>query len=760
MHDLRKCLWYRRPAESWIEGLPIGNGRLGAMIEGGVNRDHMYFNEESLWGGKPEECERTDAEKAMKELQKRLFAGEYQGIEELVMRDIMPEKRWFGSYQVFGEAEIRFFKTMEYDTYQRRLNLDEAIIEARMATEKNGEHRRKEYFASAPRQVIAIRYETTEKEGMDLEVSLSRVRDATVSNPLKGCLLMEGRCGQDGIQFAGMLMAVPEGGTVETIQIRPNANPVLVIKGARKVDFFISARTDLRCPNYRMWCEEDVRRAVEAGYERIRQEHIEDYKRYYERFDLGLGSEKEDLTGLTTWERLQRIKEGKTDEDFYALFVHYQRYLLLSSSRPGCLPSNLQGLWNYQTAAPWESDYHTNVNLQINYWPSEGYQLGECHTALFDWLERVAASGAKTARNYYGAAGWTLHHASNVFAHTAPCAVPAGLWPMGGAWIVRHLYEHFLYTGDLDFLEKQAYPLMKGAAEFLLDFLLEAPKGTRGEGYLVTNPSHSPENRFLTPDGNMTTFTYGATMDFQIIRDLFGNCMEAVTYLRKNHAASFEESFVRRLKETLKRIPPLCISERTGGIQEWIDDYEEADPGHRHLSHLYGLYPAREIDAARTPGLAEAAKRTLNRKLEHGYDGQGWSCGWMSCLWARLEEPEAAYEALKKILERHTQHNLFLEAHGNPQVGDAQAVPAAILEMLVQFDGEKLWLLPALPKAWGCGWVKGLKTPGGYVLDMNWEHGYVKNLTVHKETAFCSYPIVYKRKEEGSEYDGWAEYEQ
>ncbi len=436
------------------------------------------------------------------------------------------------------------------------------------------------------------------------------------------------------------------------------------------------------------------------------------------------------------------MREGGQDENFYVLLAHYHRYLLLSASRPGCLPSNLQGLWNHRIFAPWESDYHANINLQINYWPSEAYQLSECHTALFDWLESVSQSGAETARDYYGAGGWTLHHASNVFGHTAPCAVPAGLWPMGAAWIVRHLYEHSLYTGEVEFMEKRAYPLMKGAAQFILDFLVEAPEGVDGAGYLVTNPSHSPENRFYTRDGHVTTFTYGAAMDFQIIRDLFGNCLDMAKRIGKKRGEVFDEAFAKKLRDTLTRIPDTVISKRTGGIQEWIGDYEEFDPGHRHISHLYGVYPARQITKEKTPELYAAAKRTLQRKLDHNYDGQGWSYGWMSCLWARLHEPEKAYDALEQIVKKLVLHNLFLEAHGNPQVGDAQAIPAAILEMLVQFDGTCIHLLPALPKRWENGWVKGLKTPGGYVLDMRWEKGKITELTVHEEQAFCRYPIV------------------
>ncbi|MDO5417389.1 MAG: glycoside hydrolase family 95 protein [Lachnospiraceae bacterium] len=748
-HSLQKCLWYRRPAESWVEGFPIGNGRLGGMVEGGVNRDHMYLNEESVWAGHPDDCVRTDALESMKEIQRLIFEGKSEQAGDMVMNHIMPPKRWFGSYQVLGELTIRFFKTIEYDTYERCLDLDTGVARAEM-TEKRGGFGgpetaavwQKEYFASAAHQVIAVSYSSASGERLNLEISLSREQEAEVLSPEEGVLLLKGRCGGDGISFAGMVLAVLHGGTMKTVRLRKGAAPALQILDAERVELFVSARTDYTCGDYLNQCASDVKRAKAAGYEEVKRCHIQEYQQYYERFDMGFEDGcGEELAPLTTYERLKRIRDGGRDENLYALFANYHRYLLLSASRPGCLPSNLQGLWNYQIFAPWESDYHANVNLQINYWPAEACQLGECHTTLFDWLEKVSRSGARTAKDYYGAGGWTLHHASNVFGHSAPCAVPAGLWPLGAAWLVRHLYEHYLYTGDEEFLENRAYPLMKGAAQFLADFLVEAPEGIDGAGYLVTNPSHSPENKFYGKDGTVTTFTYGAAMDFEIIRDLFGSCLEIIGHIRERKPG-FEAAFEGRLREILTRIPPLKISERTGGIQEWIGDYEEWDPGHRHLSHLYALYPAHQITPEKTAELARAAKTTLERKLSHHYDGQGWSYGWMSCLWTRLREPERAYEALETIMKKLTLHNLFLEAHGCPQVGDAQAVPAAMLEMLVQFDGERIFILPSLPKAWGDGWVKGLKAPGGYVIDMSWKNGKVENITIQEDAVFHPYPIV------------------
>lgn len=743
-HSLHKRLWYRQAAESWIEGIPMGNGRLGIMTEGGVNRDHMYINEESIWAGHPGDGVRTDAREAIEELQRQLFQNESEGVEELVMNRIMPKQRWFGSYQPFGELEIRSLKPIEYKSYERCLDLNTGIVSIQYtADEENMADSRwkREYLVSAPHQLVVIHYTCPPFETLDLEISLSREQESHTTAPVEGCLMLEGQCG-DGIRFAGFLQAVVKGGSMKHVAVRKDARPTLQIHGAKEVDIYLSVRTDFTCENYAKQCRQDLEEAKHLGYEEIKQQHMIEYQTYYNRFELEFEDECElEVKGLDTYQRLRRIKRGGRDENFYALLVHYHRYLLLSASRPGCLPSNLQGLWNYQIFAPWESDYHINVNLEINYWPVEGYNLSECHMPLFDWMKRVSVSGAKTAWDYYGARGWTIHHASNIFAHTAPCAVTIGLWPMGGAWLSRHLYEHYLYTGDEEFLAEHAWPMMKGAAQFLLDFLIEAPEGIEGAGYLVTNPSHSPENKYYQEDGKVITFTYGATMDFEIIGDLFGNCLAVIEHLRVAED-DFEKEFEACLKEVLKRIPEVKISKRTGGIQEWIGDYEEVDSSHRHMSHLYGVYPARDITPHKTPRLAEAAKKSLERKLKNNYDGQGWSYGWMSCLWTRLREPQRAYEALEKIIRNHLQHNLFIEAHGFPQVGDAQAIPAAILEMLVQFDGEKILLLPALPKEWSSGRVKGLRTVGGYVIDMSWKDGVIIELKVHEEAVFHRYSLV------------------
>lgn len=748
MYDRK--LWYRRPAESWTESLPIGNGRLGAMVSGGVNEDVLYLNEESIWSGHPGECERAGAYEAMKKLQKTIFKGDNEKAEKIVLEEILPEKRWFGSYQTLGELRIRSLSPVDYDTYRRELDLDQAIIRAVYGKEqKHGSACwKKEYLATAVHQVLAFRYTKNEKApDLNLDISLHRERDAEITIENRDTLFMKGQCDGNGVRFVCRVKVLIHGGSMEPRYVRMLHGASLRIEGAESVEIYVAARTDYRCGIYKEKCLEEVSKAAECGFEEVKKAHIKEYKGFYDRFDLQLSDTQEDPEAdCPTLERLEKLRAGGKDVKFQELFFHYQRYLLISSSRPGCLPSNLQGIWNYQYYAPWESDYHVNINLQINYWPAEAEQLSDCVEPLLDYMRLLEENGRKTARDYYHAGGFVVHHASNLFGHTAPCAAEAGMWPMGGAWMVRHLFEHYLYTGDLDYLEQEGYPIMKQAARFILDFLVEVPEGREWAGYLVTNPSHSPENRALMPDGKASYFTYGATMDLEIIRDLFENCMEAADILRKRKGnPDFEKEFTEKLEETSKKIPPVRISPKTGGIMEWIEDYDEVEIGHRHVSHLYALYPARQISPVKTPELAEGAVKSLERRLNNDYHGQGWSYGWIGALWARLGESEKAYDILQRILKEKACFNLFIDAHGNPQVGDAQGFPAAVMEMLVQYEDGKLKLLPALPEAWSAGSVRGLCTVGGCRLTMAWKNGNITELEVDRSKAFMNLVILCKK---------------
>lgn len=733
-----EVLRYNRPAEAWTEALPIGNGRLGAMIFGGVNRDTIQLNEETVWGGYRSDKNNYQAKKALPEVRRLIFAGEIEKASKLASDTMISVPSRFGSYQTLGEITIQPADKSDYSEYSRRLDVTNAVASVSYASKGTGYNR--EYFVSAVDQVIVIRYSCDKPRGITLNVNFTRAKEAIDGRLGNDAIEVSGRLGEKGVCFYSALRMKCEGGKVSLDQWYRGDTTAHVVN-ADSATFFLAANTNYHGADPREECLKTLNAAYDKGYDNIRQDHIREYRSMYDRFSIELsdGTEKKRYPS-TTSEWLEEIRSGQISPEFAALYVNYSRYLLLSSSRPGCLPSNLQGIWNDLYIAPWESDYHPNINMQMNYWPGEAYNLSECCEPVFDWLEALAVPGSLTAKVHYNADGWVIHHCSDIFGYTPPNGSILGVWPFGGAWMCMHLYEHYLYTNDGVFLKEKAYPLIKGAVRFLLDFMIEAPEGTACPGCLVTNPSHSPENSFIALDGSAGMLTYSATMDTEIISDLFTACLKTINILRIEEK-DFDKAFQDEISAALKRLPPVKVSRRTGGIQEWAEDFEEKDIGHRHVSHLYGVYPGGMISPEKTPELAMAAKRTLGRKFESGYDGQGWSLSWIACIWARLLEPEKAYAALQEIFERHILYNLMISAHGYPQVGDAQGIPAALLEMLAQSHDDKISLLPALPKAWPNGSVKGMKLRYGYTLDMSWENGRLVNATLYMDTFCKDVPI-------------------
>ncbi len=711
----RMRMYYRQPAGAWEETLPVGNGSLGGMIWGGVSEERIGLNEESVWSGYERDTNNPEAYRYLEQSRRMIFEGDYPGAEELIRRHMLGE--YNESYLPVGNLCIRFSHGEGHKAYERSLELETA--EASVSYTCGGVSYRREYFVSYPQKAMYIRLTASEKMP-SVTVSFDSQLPMTVKETGNE-LQFEMRCFEH----------------VDPHYIRNSEQPVITgTKGKRFTARLRLLRTDgvVSCQNSSMTVENatEIVFAFSAvqnkehlpEYEQAKAEHIADYQAIYRKAELFLGEQLE----LPTDERLKRLREGKEDTGLYALYFQYGRYLMISSSRKGGLPANLQGIWNWEVRPPWSSNWTANINLEMNYWPVQSCNLQECVSPYLDFLQKVRKNGSKTAKTHFGCRGFCAGHNLDYWCACNPVGIPYGqnegepgsvVWGffvMAGAWMCQELWKQYEYHPDETFLKEQVYPTLREAVLFLIDWLVPY------QGKWVTCPSTSPENRFFTADGKPAVAAMASAIDLAIIREVFQNFRKTCRLLKKDDSCL---SDIDRIEPDLF---PFQIGKH-GQLQEWCGDFEEKDPGHRHLSHLYGLFPGELFE--HDERLKEACRKALERRLEHGGGQTGWSCAWVINLYAVLGDAEKAYENLQKLLKNSTYDNLW-DAHPPFQIDGNFGGIAGIANMLVQDRDGEVKLLPALPRAWKDGYVKGLCLKNNKKIDIVWENGNLKDSRIYE----------------------------
>ena len=730
LSDPNLRLWFRQPATQWTEALPVGNGRLGAMVFGGVNREHLQLNLDTLWAGGPYDSVNPDARAALPEVRRLIFAGHYAEAANLLSAKVMAQPLKQMPYQPLGDLKLDFPAVNHVENYRRELNLDTAVATTTFTA--HGVKFTREVFSSPVDQVIVVHLTADRPGQISFTAGLTTSQKANVTVEPGATLVLRG-VNEDAngikgaLKFQARMKILTDGG-----QTTATGNTISVTN-ADAVTLLLAAATSYK--NYQDVSgdpEAIVKKQIAASLvkpvdhrvskgnwsDALLPAHLAAHQKLFRRVELNLGDSGA-AAKLPTNERIAHFAEGH-DPELAVLYYQFGRYLLISCSRPGSQPATLQGLWNDSMTPPWESKYTININTEMNYWPAETANLGECVAPLQGMIEDMSRTGAHTAQVMYGARGWVVHHNTDLWRATAPIDGPLwGMWPTGGAWLCQTLWEHYLFNPDNKYL-KQIYPLLKGSAQFFLDTLVEDPD----THYLVTNPSLSPENAH---HANGQYNCAGPAMDMEILRDLFAECITA------SETLGTDQSFRAQLAAARARLAPLKIG-HAGQLQEWQQDWDMQAPNlqQHHVSHLYALYPGAAIDERTTPELAAAAKKSL---VIRGDDAGGWSMAWRINLWARLHDGAHAYGDLQLLLSPARSYPDLLNGHRVYQIDGNLGGPAGITEMLLQSQNDEIQFLPALPKAWPNGSVKGLRARGGFEVDFAWQDGKLTAATIHSVTG-------------------------